>query len=318
MPEPSVSIVIAAWPDLAGLADCLEALSGQRDSATECLVVATFPAPAEWSARFPWAVWNRADSGCLIPHLWGLGMTRSRGDIFAITTAHFTPAADWIQSIRSAHARQPSWAIGGRIEPPRGRGPVSWAIYFLRYSSYLRYQHEQTVPDVAGDNASYKRVALAAYPGFLRDGFWEQELHRRLWAEGKAPVFDPAIRVTQRRAFGFWAFLRQRFQHGKQFGRTRAQRWKTLPRLAAGLVSPLIPVLFLGKILFRVARSGESIGPFVAALPALVCFLVAWSAGEGWGYLFAARPGRAQPRQPETDLLSTSQSPTSAEVPLCP
>jgi GT2 family glycosyltransferase len=318
LPEPSLSIVIAAWPDLAGLADCLEALSRQRDAATECLVVATHPAPADLSARFPWIVWIRSEPDCLIPHLWGKGMTRARGDIIAITTAHFTPATDWIQRMRSAHARRPSWAIGGRIDPPRGRSPVSWAIYFLRYSTYLGYQQEQTVPDVAGDNASYKRLALVAFPSFLRDGFWEQELHRRLWLEGKGPVFDPAIRVTQCQAFRFWAFLRQRFRHGKQFGRTRAQRWKAARCLAAGLASPLIPALLLGKIVFRVLRSGRSLGPFVAGLPALCCFVLAWSAGEACGYLYAARPGKAQSPPFGSDPFSTSKLPTSAEVSLCP
>jgi hypothetical protein len=299
------------------LADCLEALRPQRDAAAEYHVVATLPAPADLSARFPWVIWNRAAPDCLIPHLWGLGMARSRGSIIAITTAHFAPAADWIQRIRSAHARRPSWAIGGRIDPPHGGGAVSWAIYFLRYSTYLRYQQEQMVPDVAGDNASYKRVALATFPA-LREGFWEQELHRRLWAEGKGPFFDPAVRVTQRQAFGFWAFLRQRYRHGKQFGRARAQGWSAVHRLAAGIASPLIPVLFMGKIVFRVFRSGQFLVPFVAALPALLCFLLAWSAGEGCGYLFTARPGSAQPRQPGSDPFSTSQSPASAEVPLCP
>jgi hypothetical protein len=294
-------MVIAAWPDLAGLADCLEALSGQRDSATECLVIATLPVPAALRARFPWVVWIRTDPDRLIPHLWGLGMARAPGDIIAITTAHFTPAPDWIQRIRSAHARRSCAAIGGRIEPPRGGGAVSWAIYFLRYSSYLRYQQEQVVPDVAGDNASYRRAVLADFPNLDRDGFWEQELHRRLWAEGKGPIYDPAIRVTQRRAFGFWTFLGQRFRHGRQFGRTRAQKWGAVHRLAAGLASPLIPGLFLGKIGFRVLRSCCSLGPFVAALPALLCFLIAWAAGEGCGYLFAAGP---EPNAPAREIIS--------------
>jgi GT2 family glycosyltransferase len=318
MTEPSLSIVIAACPNLAGVADCLESLGRQRDHSMECVVVSSISPPKELCARFPWVRWSHAAADCLIPHLWGQGMARSRGDIIAITTAHFTPARDWVEAIRSAHARWQSCAVGGKIDGPRDGGAVGWAIYFLRYSAYLGYHQEQAVPDVAGDNASYKRSALKRLPNLLRDGFWELEFHRRLRMEGQAPVFVPTIQVTQHQRFGFWCFFRQRFRHGQQFGRSRAQRWGTAIRLAAGIASPLIPVLFVIKIVSRVLRSGRHIGRFLLALPALVCFLLAWSAGEGYGYLFGARRGNTRPTQSGNDTLSAFDSPASAEVPLCP
>jgi hypothetical protein len=318
MAEPSLSIVIAAWPDLTGLEDCLEALCRQRDPSTECIVASTLAPPEQLVARFPWVCWSQAAPDGLIPHLWGLGMASARGDLLAITTAHFTPAPDWVRAIRSAQARWPGLAVGGRLEPPRGRSPVSWAIYFLRYSSYLRYEHEQPVPDVAGDNASYKRLVLQAFPNLLREGFWELTLHRRLWAEGQGPVFVPAIRVTQCHSFGFWAFFRQRFQHGRHFGGSRAQGWGPVRRLVAGAASPLIPVLFLSKILLRVLRSRQYLDRFLIALPALLCFLLAWSAGEGCGYLFASGQ-RSEPSPQRGHVpFPTSDSSTSTKVPLCP
>src|SRR5438270_445380 len=129
MAEPSLSIVIAAWPNLAGLADCLEALTRQRDPSAEYIVVSSMSPPLELGTRFPWVSWGHAAPDCLIPHLWGMGMAMSRGGIIAITTAHFTPDLDWVKSIRQAHARWPGRAVGGRIEPPLGGGAVSWAIY---------------------------------------------------------------------------------------------------------------------------------------------------------------------------------------------
>jgi hypothetical protein len=316
--QPSLSVVIAAWPTLVGLEDCLEALCGQSDSSTECIVVSTVSPPQQLMTRFPWVCWSQAASDSLIPHLWGSGMARSLGDIVAITTAHFTPAPDWIGAIRQAHARWQCWAVGGRIDPPHGATAVSWAIYFLRYSAYLAYRKEQIVPDVAGDNASYKRIALKSLPNLLRDGFWELELHRRLSTEGRGPVFIPGIRVTQRQSFGFWCFLLQRFRHGRQFGQSRAKNWGVIVRLAAGLASPLIPLLFLSKIVLRVLRGGEYFGPFLRAFPALLCFLLAWAAGEACGYLLGAKRVKPQRLRAESDSLLTIDSPASAEVPSCP
>jgi hypothetical protein len=286
MAEPSLTIVLAAWPDTAGLAECLEALATQRAEA-EVIVASTYELPADLTVRFPWARHVRATTDCLIPHLWGLGMARAKGDVVAITTTQFTPAPDWATAIRSAHARLESPAVGGVIEPPCGAGPLAWATFFLRYSAYLGWRQEAVVADLPGDNASYKRRELDAEE-LIRDGFWEPDHHRRLRAEGKDLVFVPAIRVMQQRSFGFRRFLGQRLRHGMEFGRSRLRGRGPLYRTLAVAASPLIPVVLLTKIVRRVVRGGRHYGPFLCALPALMCFLLAWSAGEALGYMFAS------------------------------
>ncbi len=291
MSEPSVSIVIAAWPDTAGLSDCLDALAGQRAEAHEVFVVTAKAPPFELVGRFDWVEWLVVGQDCLIPHLWGLGMSRATGDVVAISTTQFAPASGWLEALRSAHARLEAPAIGGPIGPPRGGRWVDWASYFLRYNTLLKYDHEQVADELSGDNASYRRSDLESHPEVLRDGFWELEFHRRLQAEGRKLMYVPAVRVVQRASFGFRDFLRQRFDHGTQFGRAR-MRGRALPaRVLAATAAPLIPVVFLGKILWRVGRSGRDLGPFVASLPSLSCFLLAWSLGEVRGYLTA---GQAQ------------------------
>lgn len=296
--EPTLALVIAAWPDLDGLADCLSALAPQRHGCAEAFVVSPVDSPAELRARHPWATWVAVPPGQLIPHLWGAGLARASADVAALTTAHFVPAPDWVAALRQAHARLDAPAIGGPIDPPRGRRLVDWATYFLRYSPYLRYVQEQAVPDLAGDNASYKRAALDAYPGRLADGFWELELHRTLRAAGKQLVFVPGVRVTQQTSFGFRRFLRQRLQHGKHFGQARFQGRSAWWRLAGVAAAPLIPLVFLAKIVKNVVRGGRDFGPFLAALPILIAFLLAWSVGEAWGYLFPQRPGSRVVLQP--------------------
>lgn len=312
--DPTLSIVVAAWPDLTGLTECLESLAPQRGEAAEVFVVSAMCVPTELRACYPWVNWVEATPDRLIPHLWGLGISRTSGDVIAITTAHFAAESNWISTIRQAHGRFESPAIGGRIEPPRGGRAVDWATYFLRYSSYLAYDREQAVPDLAGDNASYKRVALDAYPELLRDGFWELDFHHRLRAEGKSLMFVPAIRVTQRTSFGFRRFLRQRVQHGRHFGQTRFRGRSGLIRAIAVAASPLIPLVFLAKIVARVARSRRDFGPFLWSLPILICFLIAWSVGEALGYLLPAQPRRQESLWPDEHGTLTGAGSRPREV----
>jgi hypothetical protein len=287
--EPGLSIVVAAWPDAAGLVDCLEALDPQRDASTDVIVVCPEPAP-ELQTRFPWASWVRAPQDGLVPHLWGLGIAAAARELVALTTAHFTPAPDWLPVIRAAHERLASPALGGAIDPPRGARLVDWATYFLRYSAYLGYRCEQAVPDLAADNAAYERRAILAHPELLAEGFWEQELHGRLRREGHRLVFVPAMRVRLCASFGFWPFLRQRLLHGRRFGRARLEQHRLAWRIAAMLAAPLVPAVLVGKVLLRVVRSGRDLGPFLGSLPILFAFALAWGAGEAWGY-WAPGPG---------------------------
>lgn len=299
MTEPTLSVVIASWPDLDGLPECLDALAPQQGEAAEVFVVSPACPTPELKERHPWVRWLAAPADRLIPHLWGQGMVQAVGDVMAITTAHFAPAADWLAALRQAHVRLDAPAIGGRIEPPRGGRLVDWATFFLRYSQYHGLDREQELGDLAGDNASYKRAALAAYPGELAEGFWELDLHRRLRAAGQRLMFVPAVRVTQRTSFGFRRFLAQRLHHGRQFGRSRFAGRSGLLRVATAAAAPLIPLVFLARITGRVARGRRDYGPFLAALPILVCFLIAWSLGEAWGYLSRFRTVRQNASEPE-------------------
>jgi hypothetical protein len=290
MAEPSVSVVVAAGEDAAGLALCLETLAAQAADGTEVIVVSSAPCPAETRERFPGMAWLDARRPLPVPGLWGLGIERADRDVVATTTGHFTPAPDWVQVIRRSHARLGSPAIGGPIDPPREGGLVEWATYFTRYSAYARGEREESRHDLAADNASYKRAALLAHRELLRDGFWEQDFHRRFLRAGATLTFVPEMRVRLRSASGFRRFLRERFQHGRRFGRARLQGRGTAARVLHVLASPLVPAILLARISSRMLRGGRHLGRFAAAFPVLTCFVLAWSAGEAAGYASGA-PG---------------------------
>ncbi len=188
---------------------------------------------------------------------------------------------------------RPAAALGHRgdrrFQYAAKRRAETSATYFLRYSGYLHLDSEQRVHDLAADNASYRRDALASHPEWRRDGFWEQDFHRRLEAEGRPLWWLPQIRVAQRRSFGFRKFLKQRFHHGLRFGRERVGRRGASFRVAAAVASPAVPAILFSKILARVVRSRRDWGAFLTALPILVCFIGAWSLGEAAGYVTGAR-----------------------------
>jgi hypothetical protein len=278
-----LSIVVAVWGDTAGLDECLAALERQQDAQTRVVVVSAVAVPEQTRRRFPRADWLEEDPGLLVPHLWAIGMAQSTTPIVSITTAHFTPAPDYVAAVRAAHARLDAVGVGGKIDPPRGGNAVAWATYFLRYSSYLSWDRERDVADFAGDNGSYKRAAVAAHPGCLDGGFWEQSFHRAVVAEGKTLRFVPEIRVTQQASFAFRNFMAQRFRHGLEFGRTRTRSAGRATRWFRTLTMPLVPALLLGRIAGRVWSSGRDFGPFLSCLPILFAFVLAWSAGEALG-----------------------------------
>jgi len=159
----------------------------------------------------------------------------------------------------------------------------------LRYSKYFEYEHEQTVTDIAGDNASYKRETIAAHWETIGDGFWEPEFHRFVLASGRSLAFVPGIRVAQRASFGIRRFCAQRFSHGRHFGRDRMRGKPWIFWLASFVAAPLIPVMLLGKIGQRLTSKPSYLGPFLASLPVLLLFIVSWALGEAWGYITAGR-----------------------------
>jgi hypothetical protein len=302
MTPPTLSIVVAVWRRTDAVEECLRALDAQREQGVEVLIVSCAPADP-LAAGYPQFRWLRAPRSWLVPQLWGMGMATARCEAVAITTAQFVPSSDWARQIRHAFAHSDASGIGGAIEPPRGHSLVDWAIYFQRYSTYLAWDAPRPTTDLPGDNAAYRRSALLRHPEFFDDGFWEPEFHRLVFADGGTLAWRPEIRVRQGGGFGFWRFVRQRFCHAMRFGRSRAAGRGLLFRLAGAGLSPLIPLIYGGKIVARVHRAGRDVGRFWAASPLLACFLLTWALGEAFGYLWP--PPRAEPSLFEGKGLST-------------
>ncbi len=279
-----LSIVVAVWQDRAGLERCLAGFLPQLDEACELIFAAGVEPPATPFSD-PRVCWLDCPETLLIPELWSRGIERAKGRHVAITTAHFEPAPDWVGVVHAAHARLDAAGIGGPIDAPREGGAKDWATYFLRYSNTFHLAGEQTVRDIHGDNASYDAVVLRRHWAAISRGFWEPDFHRLILAEGGKLAWVPAMRVTQRASYPFIAFCRQRLLHGREFGSSRVRDKLPGLRLVRFVLSPLIPLVFLTKIIVRVANSGRDLAPFVYSFPVLFLFVLVWALGEAWGYL---------------------------------
>jgi hypothetical protein len=282
--SPVLSVVIAC-PAAEGLEEILSAVRDAFSANVETIVASAHDlSPLRES--FPWVRFVRARRTALAPHLWAAGIEVAKGQLVATTTSHFLPEADYVSAACRVHTRYSASGIGGRIVAPGGFRPTPWAIYLLRYGSYLGIETAQQVDDFAGDNGVYKRASLAPYLGFIRErGFWEHEIHKMMRSNGTCLVFDPTLGVRQVGAFRFSEFVRQRFQHGWLYGAGLTETSSPMRRVVLALRATMVPALLVARVARRVLAARKHRRAFVLALPTLVCFATAWGLGEGLGSL---------------------------------
>lgn len=282
--QPELSIVIAAPKSRPTLVECLAAIARQSEGrACETLVVTNDANDARSvRAKFPQLRVIEAERAALIPELWGKGVRASRGRVIALSTVSCIPAENWVAEILRAH-QQPHAAIGGAIENARDAAWVDWAIYFVRYTAYMLPFREGPL-EVPGDNGSYKRAAIADQMEWIRaQGFWEAPVNARLKAQRQTLWGDPRIIVYHKRAFTLGEFARQRWAHGRLFGKMRAQQSAPVRRLFYLLTAPAIPFVFLARIFRNVFVKRTHRFDLVRALPLVVWFLLCWALGEFTG-----------------------------------
>lgn len=284
--RPTVSVIVGSHNARATIEPCLVRLLGQRAGDDVEIVVSDNSTDGTTDIvrrGFPEAKLVLSPPSALIPELWTAGIRQSHGGIVALTTAHCVPAKDWIAAIRAAHETEAA-AVGGAIESDEGSALVDWAIYFCRYSQFMLPFLAGFVPEVAADNASYKRIHLDPCADAWRDGFWEPAVHARLRRAGLTLWLTPSVVVYYRTSYGFRGFVKQRFQHGRQYGRDRSAQLSAAARVRYVALSPLIPAILLARIARQVWRKRRHRWELVLCLPVLVAFVLAWSSGELLGY----------------------------------
>lgn len=290
-----LSIVVAVQHAQANLPDVVAALDPRAHPDVEFLFGHTPDDPE--TPRLVAGIANvrvlPAASGSPIPHLWRDGILAARGARVATTTAACVPAPDWVARLLAADF--PGCAgVGGTIGNDPASDALDWAVYLLRYAAFAPPRSPGEVAEIAADNALYRREEILREADLLDHGFWEPAFHARFRARGLGLRLDPTLRVTQRNRYTARQFLAQRRTHGRAFGRERACGLAWPRRLLLAAASPLLPLVFLSKIVQATRGRDDLAQRLPRAAPWLALFLLGWGLGEARGYLDALAPqGRA-------------------------
>lgn len=281
--EPTVSVVVASNAPAEALERCLAALEPQRGDGVDVLVYEGRPSPTALRERFRWASFVERP-GALVPELWRDGIDESAGDVVALTIAQMRPAPGWLAAIREQHRRYD--AVAGAIDPDDGLRLADWGEFFCRYARDMRPFEGHECADLPGDNAAYKRAVLDRTRELYRDGFWEPVVHRRLIADGDVVLWHtPDVVVRQGPSAGWRAFVRQRLEHGRMFGRQRGASFGPARGLIGVLAAPVVPFLMSVRILRELQARRRYRLRFVAAFPHVLLFNAVWAFAEARGQL---------------------------------
>jgi hypothetical protein len=284
--RPQVSVIAAVVNARETLEPWLRAIAPQAAGRrVEVLLVVAGGDPAA-SVGEDISFARRIDmpAGTLVPSMWGAGLALARGPIIVFTITACLPDDHWIDAIVAAHVA-PHAAVGGVIDQGADGGLVDRALHLVRYTPYLPPLAAGEVPEVAGDNGSYKRDALEPFMAQVASaGFWEADINRALRGRGATLWLDPRIRVRHARSYSCAGFSRQRFVHGRVFGRTRAGA--SLPvRVARAALAPAVPALMLARAVRTVASRGRLDASTLIAAPLALWFFTCWATGEAVGQL---------------------------------
>ena len=96
--------------------------------------------------------------------------------------------------------------------------------------------------------------------------------------------FDNELIVVHRNRYSEKQFMNQRFSHGAEFGMERAKSMTLVKRLMMIVLSPLIPLIFLKKIMNKARLDDQFKFGFNLDFFWLFVFILAWALGETIGY----------------------------------
>jgi hypothetical protein len=282
----TLSVIVAVQHAATNLPDVVAALEMGRHPDVEFIFAHT-PEDGETPRLLPALPNVRAlclRRGSLIPHLWREGIRSARGQCVATTTAACVPAPGWVNRLIAADMSGIA-GLGGTIANDPEALARDWAVFLLRYAAYAPPRRGGEVVEIAADNALYLREQILREADLLEEGFFEPGFHARFRARGLGLRIDPSLRVTHRNRYTTGQFLRQRVAHGRAFGRERAEGLPWPRRLLLAVASPLLPFIFLGKIVAATRRNHQLFSNLLRASPWLTLFLLGWGAGEARGYI---------------------------------
>ena len=306
MAKDSVSVAVVAICGLPQLSRCLDALAAQRDAPGFDVIVAADPGLGDLAPirqRHP-SVTLLSREGCRTPiALAAMALHACRGSRMLLTEDSCVAHPSWVATL-TATAWEGRGAVGGLVEPGEGASPAAWAFCYVDFFRYMRPAAEGPTPSLSVCNVAYHRSQLSAIAPVWETGFLEPEVHDQLRKRFGDLWLAPAAEVRVRRNVRFRDAVYERYAFGRLFGATRVSTLSFLRRLLHVLLAPALPALLFGRLAAKALASGGTASKFLRALPALGVLVLAWSWGEGLGYLTGRRPARITTAPERSDTLS--------------
>ncbi|MEO6529194.1 MAG: glycosyltransferase family A protein [Gemmatimonadaceae bacterium] len=283
---PHISVVVASNRSRALLDDCLAALLGQCERARAELIVARDDDEEGLESiaqAYPTVHLIPVKRGASIPELRGAGMREATGDIVMLTEDHCVPGPQWVDEL-CLGVDNVAEIAGGGMDNARRKRAIDWAAYFSEYGLFATTRSDTGAGlQLTGANVAYRRSIVGDVIAWASAGEWENVAHERLRARGSSLHFVESAPVYQNKSYQFWDFCIDRYEHGRDYARTRLVEERDSRRWLLTAVTPLLPLV----IVTRVARAAAPTrwGAFLRALPATLAFVSAWSVGEAVGYI---------------------------------
>lgn len=301
MNQPALSVIVTIVDGGETLRRCLEALDQQDNPpGLEILVPydESLPQVSDLGRHFPTIVFlpmgmvptgrptqSAAGQHELFDRRRAAGLAAATGKLIAILEDRGVPRADWARQTVDLHSRLPHAVIGGAIENGRDR-LLNWAVYFCDFARYQLPLEEGSRDYVSDVNICYKRRALDSTQEIWATRYHETTVHWALQRAGEILYLHPAMVVDQMRgSLQFESLLKERLGWGRLFAYTRAREMTRARRLMFGMLAPFLPGILLLRIVRRQFVKRRALGRLAIAWPIVLAFLVAWSLGEGAGYV---------------------------------
>ena len=288
----SVTVAVVGICSAAHLARCLAALEAQEGAPPFDVVVVYDPHLGDMSAvsrQYP-HVHMVANEGQRTPlELAARAIREATGDLIVLTEDHCIPSPDWVRRLYEAQAPGRA-AVGGMVEAVPDASAVDWAFYYVDFFRYMRPAPAGRSKSLTVCNVAYRRSFLAEIAPLWEHIFHETAINEALRDRFGALWLEPRAQVRMRRNVRFSDAVYERYAFGRLFGCTRLEFAGGGHRLYYVVLSPLLPVLLLGRMAGKAARSATGIRNFVRSAPFLVAMVAAWSWGEWLGYATRRRP----------------------------
>jgi GT2 family glycosyltransferase len=283
----SLTVVVAAWNDPELLRTCLRSLAACPGRSSIEVIVAS---PREGgfesvASEFAGTTVVPMPSDATVPALRAAGLARASGEVVAFLEDHAMVAPSWAEALLEAFADPDVRAVGGPVAQAPGLSLLDWGAYLFDYGRFMPPAAPGLVHELSGLNMAFARALLGELGETLRDGVIEGPLHEALRRRGVALRLAPGALVYQTKRYSLRETLVSVYYLGRGYAGRRVQETAGAGRLMRAAGSMLLPAVLVWRVLSVVLPKGRDTGRVLAALGYLCLIALAWSVGEGVGYV---------------------------------